>query len=146
MKRILVVDDDRNTREALAFLLTDAGYQVYEASDGHEALECLERLPIDLVLLDQAMPRKTGLQVMESLSLVASTVRTILITAQDSDMVRRQAEALHAAAFVVKPLTRKRLLGLLEKTLSQDPAGASFKGAQGVGPYSERGVILPEDI
>ncbi len=121
MKRILVVDDDRNTREALVFLLTSAGYEVYEASDGEEALECLERLPLDLVLLDHGMPRRTGLQVMEALSHIAHSTRIILITAHDSDELRTQAEAFKAAAFVVKPLSRKHLLKLVEKTLGQSP-------------------------
>lgn len=141
MKRILVVDDDRNTREALSFLLVNVGYEVHEASDGEEALEYLERLPFDLVLLDQAMPRRTGLEVMESLHNIAHSAPVILITAQDSAKVRQQATALNAAAFVVKPIKRQRLMELIEKTLAckvSDPNSQLTMGE----PRKPKGKIL----
>lgn len=131
MKRILVVDDDRNTREALAFLLVSGGYEVHEASDGEEALEYLERLPFDLVLLDQAMPRRTGLEVMESLHNIAHSAPVILITAQDSANVRQQAAALNAAAFVVKPIKRQRLMELIEKALACKVSGPDSRLTKG---------------
>lgn len=144
MKRILVVDDDHNTREALAFLLTGAGYEVFEASDGEEALEYLERLPLDLVLLDHGMPRKTGLQVMETLSHVVHSSKIILITAHDSEEVRRQSKALRAAAFVVKPLNRQRLMKLVEKTLAHTGDAADPDGERGERSLSKRSLVEEE--
>lgn len=124
MKRILVVDDDHHSREALAFLLGSSGYEVHEASDGVEALEYLERLTFDLVLLDQAMPRRTGLQVLETLRKTAHSTKVILVTAHDSDLVRIRAGDLRVDGFVVKPLNRTRLISLVEKTLAREPNGA----------------------
>lgn len=146
MKRILVVDDDRNTREALVFLLTSAGYEVYEASDGEDALEYLERLPFHLVLLDHGMPRKTGLQVMETLSHIVHSTKIILITAHDSDEVRQQSKALRAAAFVVKPLNRQRLMKLVEKTLGQSPDGPTHPKDRIARPVLEKGMGEAEEL
>lgn len=144
MKRILVVDDDHNTTKALVFLLSNSGYEVFEASDGEEALEYLERLPFDLVLLDHGMPRKTGLQVMETLSHVDHSTKIILITAHDSDEVRRRSKTLRADAFVVKPLNRQRLMKLVEKILFDAGDGAASLGARGEKSLSKSSMVEEE--
>jgi len=60
MRRILVVEDDDGTREAVAKHLTAAGYAVHEAENGWEALLLLDREKFDLVLLDLVMPGMDG--------------------------------------------------------------------------------------
>jgi CheY-like chemotaxis protein len=64
---ILVVDDDRGIREALADALRDEGYFVRVAEDGREALAMIEASAPDLVLLDLIMPAVNGLQVIDAL-------------------------------------------------------------------------------
>jgi CheY-like chemotaxis protein len=60
--RVLVVDDERNARTALAELLRDEGYEVEEAADGAEALERTAAFRPHVVLSDVKMPRMTGIQ------------------------------------------------------------------------------------
>jgi CheY-like chemotaxis protein len=60
MKRILVVEDDDGTREAVVKHLTGAGYAAHEAENGWEALLMLDRDQIDLVVLDLVMPGMDG--------------------------------------------------------------------------------------
>lgn len=57
---IMVVDDDRHSRQLLQFILTNAGYSVIEAEDGLEALEKLESIQADLIILDVLMPKMDG--------------------------------------------------------------------------------------
>ena len=63
----LVVDDDRDTRETLAILLTWAGHEVRTAADGAEALAIAREFQPDLVFLDIAMPRVNGYEVCRQL-------------------------------------------------------------------------------
>jgi CheY-like chemotaxis protein len=65
--RVLLVDDDSDFREAVRFLLEDAGYTVAEACDGHLALEIVEGFRPDLVLLDLTMPVMSGAEVLREL-------------------------------------------------------------------------------
>lgn len=58
--RILVVDDDEDTRTYLLAVLADAGAQICEASDGDEAIETARRESPDLMTLDLSMPGKDG--------------------------------------------------------------------------------------
>ena len=57
MFRILVVEDDTNTRKLMAAVLTRYGYEPVTAGDGQEALAILDKTHIDLILLDVMMPR-----------------------------------------------------------------------------------------
>ena len=59
-ERILLVDDEQNARSALRCLLTDEGYEVFEASNGVDALEMLPDCQPDLILLDLRMPVMDG--------------------------------------------------------------------------------------
>jgi len=56
MKTILLVDDDISLRSVLAEVLRAKGYEVVEAADGREALNCFDRKPTDLVVTDLIMP------------------------------------------------------------------------------------------
>jgi len=61
-KRVLVVDDDRDMREALTDLLEFEGYQVSSAADGRQALQIARSCPPHLILLDLMMPVMSGWQ------------------------------------------------------------------------------------
>ena len=61
-KKILFVDDYDDIRTAVSTMISLRGYQVYEASDGHEAVESTRRHRPDLVLMDLAMPGFNGIE------------------------------------------------------------------------------------
>jgi diguanylate cyclase (GGDEF)-like protein len=61
--RVLVVEDDADTRAALGALLEDAGYACAEAPDGESALDAVRSAPFDLLLLDLGLPRMSGADV-----------------------------------------------------------------------------------
>src|SRR5262245_28064223 len=61
-KTVLVVDDDRDLRYLLSARLVSAGYMVYGAANGSEALRQMERHSIDVVLTDNNMPEMNGLE------------------------------------------------------------------------------------
>ena len=63
--RVLAVDDDRLVLFNTTAMLEDLGHEVVEAGSGDEALSSLEKAPFDLVITDQAMPRMTGLQLLD---------------------------------------------------------------------------------
>lgn len=60
MSKILVVDDDPNIRELVGLFLRDEGFDIYEASDGVEALSMLESIKADMVIFDVMMPNMDG--------------------------------------------------------------------------------------
>jgi DNA-binding response OmpR family regulator len=98
VQRILVVEDDDGTREAVAQHLKTAGYGVHEAENGWEALIMLDREKIDLVVLDLVMPGMDGqtfLKVMKS-SEKHQAVPVVVLTAYDVAEMKRLVEPLGA--------------------------------------------------
>ena len=84
--KVLVVDDDLDTREALASALDDAGFLVEQAASGHEALSWVESRGVpDVILLDLHMPGIGGDEVMRRLR--GASCRVILLTADSSARV-----------------------------------------------------------
>src|SRR5574341_1564104 len=82
--RILIVDDDRALRHALAALLRDAGYRVTQAADGASALAMLEEEPAELVLLDVGLPGMDGLDVLRALRQRPLPPSVVMMTADDT--------------------------------------------------------------
>jgi CheY-like chemotaxis protein len=116
---ILIVDDDKDIRTSLAEVLMDEGYQVEQASDGEEALECLRSgAAVSLIILDVMMPRMDGYQ-FRSEQLKdprLAGIPVVLVTA-GSD-AKREAAALGVADGVRKPTSIADLLSAIERIVS----------------------------
>jgi len=90
---------------------------VAEACDGIEAVEKFIAMKPDLVLLDLAMPKKDGLQVIKEIMNVDSTVKVILLTASGNLKTINECVQAGAASYVLKPFKFEELLGLISATL-----------------------------
>ncbi|OPX19401.1 MAG: two-component system response regulator [Desulfobacca sp. 4484_104] len=67
MKKILVADDEMSIRLLYSEELKDEGYEVLTAADGREALDIVEKNPLDLVILDIKMPEMSGIEVLRQI-------------------------------------------------------------------------------
>ena len=121
MIRILVVDDDRTTRELLSLQLRSAGYTVETAGGGAAALARVRRKRFDLVLLDVWMPGMDGLTVLGRLRDEPSQPRVIVMTADDTSETMLRAIRAQAHRFVTKPVEPKALVELVRSTLASKP-------------------------
>jgi len=84
MKRILLVDDDPVQRLVCRKELENDGYQVVPAADGLEAIACLKKEKVDLVVLDIRMPQMDGMEVLGKLLFLQPGLPVVLYTAFDS--------------------------------------------------------------
>ena len=102
---VLVVDDDRDIREAIAEILRDEGFQVREAKNGADALEQIAAEVPDVMLLDLMMPVMNGWEVMARVRRERSTLPIVVMSAVPAD---------GCADYVQKPISLQRLLSLVE--------------------------------
>ena len=116
MYNILVCDDDKDIVSALTIYLTTAGYQVFPAYDGTEALDLLRREDIHLVLLDIMMPKLDGIAALTRLR-EASNVPVILLTAKSEDTDKIQGLNLGADDYVTKPFNPVEVLARVKSQL-----------------------------
>jgi len=122
--RILVADDEPALRRVLQRLLEQEGYVVETVQDGEEALTRLlnpSLTPVDLLLLDVHMPRRTGIEVLRALREASSPVRALVLSARvrDEDVMKLYNEG--AVDFVAKPFSIHTLLARVTRLLPQRP-------------------------
>lgn len=117
-KKILLVDDEKDLVETVAFRLTVSGYDVFIAYDGEEALDKAKEKP-DLILLDVMMPKMNGFQTIEKLKENSQTkdIPVIMLTAKSQIDDVTKAINLGAEDYIVKPFDHIAMLGKIKKAL-----------------------------
>jgi len=128
--RILIADDHRIFRAGLKRLLEgEPGFTVVgEAADGNEAVRLVEQLRPDILLLDLAMPRMPGLEVLREPAVRAARVRTILLTAAIDRTEIVKALQLGASGVVLKESATE----LLFKSIRSVMAGQCWVGRDSI--------------
>lgn len=116
-QRILVVEDDHKVALLLEVVLTEEGFAVERAGDGEVAVEKGRADRFDLILLDQMLPRKQGLEVVRELRAEGCAAPILMLTARDAPDDMRIALATGANDFVGKPFRFDELLDRIRALL-----------------------------
>lgn len=121
MIRVLLVEDEENYREPLAYSLRRDGFEVVEAEDGTAAVEAFQAAadagaPIDLVLLDLMLPHLSGTEVCRRVRRL-SKVPVIMLTAKDTEVDKIQGLETGADDYVTKPYSYRELLARVRAVL-----------------------------
>jgi CheY-like chemotaxis protein len=103
-KKVLVVDDDAWLRPLLVELLVDEGYRVTQAASGAEALDRVAAEPPDVVLLDVALPCRSGLSVLDKLRSAENTRGIPVVLVSGECDLFETGFAMQATAALHKPL------------------------------------------
>lgn len=125
--RLLIVDDDAGVQKMLKTLLEYEHLEVMVASDGLEALECVEHARPDLILLDLMMPRMDGRAFVEELRRrgLRTSLPVIVLTADIH--AKPLVERMGVEDWLVKPFHLADLLGKVRHYLNKDTKGTSSK-------------------
>ena len=102
MYNVLVCDDEKDIVSALKIYLASEGYQVFEAYNGREALDVMNRETVHLVLMDIMMPEMDGIQAMVKIREI-SNVPVILLTAKSEDTDKILGLTVGADDYITKP-------------------------------------------
>ncbi len=113
--RLLIVEDEFDLRDLLRIVLTRAGYEVTEASDGLQALELCATSSFDGIILDVAMPKLDGFGFLEQRPASVRDVPVLVLTARHVGETAQRALALGARDYVTKPFDAQALLKRVRK-------------------------------
>ncbi|GIX45663.1 MAG: hypothetical protein KatS3mg130_2071 [Candidatus Sumerlaea sp.] len=115
---ILVVDDEKNTREGLRWALEREDVTVLTAADGEEALEILRRGSVDLVITDLRMPKLDGMGVLEAVKRECPETAVVILTGHGT--IENAVEAMKQGAYdyLIKPVNLDELGLLIERFAS----------------------------
>ncbi len=114
-EHILIVDDEQNMRNTLAFILETANYQVTTAAEGREALEEIleareKGRPVDLLITDMRLPGLTGLQLIDELNYLKIKIPVLVITAYGDRSLFLELMRTGCADYLDKPFDYKELV------------------------------------
>lgn len=115
--RILLADDEDTVRRTYAALLSRHGYDCLCAPDGASALKILAESDIDALIADIHMPGNSGLELIESVSQIASGLPVILLTGEPSIETAARSVRLSVIAYLVKPPKLEEVLALLREAI-----------------------------
>lgn len=114
---VLIADDDDFCRETLRDIVEPEGYRTLLASSGEEAIEIVQGESIHIALFDLQMPRMTGLETVELVHQINALLPCILVTANATEEVIRQAFQVRAYSVIPKPVSRHILLYTMLRAL-----------------------------
>jgi DNA-binding NarL/FixJ family response regulator len=149
--RIMLVDDHALVRRGLRLILEQQPDLdvVAEAADGTEALKKLRETEVDLVVLDIAMPRMTGLQAAREINRRRDPPRILMLSMHDNEQYFFEALKLGASGYVLKSVVDEDLIGACRSAMRDE--AFVYPGAMGaiVRDYLERrrrGERVPETV
>jgi signal transduction histidine kinase/DNA-binding response OmpR family regulator len=119
-EKILVVDDSRDTRDMIAnYILAPNGYTTLVADNGLSALEIARISAPDLIVADMRMPEMNGLELAQIILRENLGIPIIIVTAEGSEAVARDALRSGVADYINKPFAPDELLGAVRRTLDK---------------------------
>lgn len=114
---ILITDDDPGSREALRDIVEPEGFRTLLASSGEEALDIVHSERVHLALLDMHMPKLTGLETLELVHQFDAILPCILITADLTEGLMREAFRARAYSVIPKPVSKNVVLYTVVRAL-----------------------------
>lgn len=116
-KAVLWVDDEAELLEPHRIFLSDRGIEVAVATNADDAVEMIRRRPYDLLLLDEQMPGKRGLEAFREVREVAPAMPVVMITKSEDDSTLRDALGADVRDYLVKPVSPRQVLSVVTKVL-----------------------------
>jgi DNA-binding response OmpR family regulator len=116
-RTVLWVDDEVDLLEPHRIFLADKGYEVHVATNADDAVELLRRQPFDLVLLDEQMPGKRGLEAFREVRELAPNLPVVMVTKSEDDTTLRDALGADIRDYLVKPVNPRQVLSVVTKIL-----------------------------
>lgn len=113
---ILVVDDHREIRDAIARFMGEHGFRVSTAPDGHHMRKALDKSRIDLIVLDLMLPGEDGLTLCRELRAI-SNIPVVMLTAMGEETDRIVGLEMGADDYIAKPFSPRELLARVRAVL-----------------------------
>lgn len=133
-KRILWVDDEIGQLRPHLLFLQARGYHVDAITNGDDALDLVRDNVYDLILLDEQMPGRSGLEVLEILTREEPHLRVVMITKSEEDRTMTEAIGRQVADYLVKPTSPRQVLSVVTRILE----GSSIRQQRAAQDFASR--------
>lgn len=117
--RIIVIEDQEDLAALYEASLKKAGYEVINAYTGEEGVAEFQAGGADVIMLDMTLPEMNGVQVLQEIRNLSTSVPVVVVTGETSDETRQQCERLGDNEYLTKPADYKSLLHTIRRSLSE---------------------------
>jgi DNA-binding response OmpR family regulator len=114
---ILVVEDEQSIASLVTLYLTNEGFRVSQIADGAQALDAVERVKPDLVILDVMLPGMDGIEICRRLRAAGDRLPIVMLTARDAEVDRILGLELGADDYITKPFSPRELVARVKAVL-----------------------------
>jgi len=135
MKRVLIIEDDRDIVELVRYNLANEGFQVSAARDGSTGLSQVKKSPPDVLLLDLMLPKLPGLEICKEIRRDPSLNRLpiLMLTARGDEADRVVGLEIGADDYVTKPFSPRELVARVKALLRRaEPPGQTLRAIASV--------------
>ncbi len=116
-RKVLIIDDEEGIRNILSVVLEDSGFTVESASNGKEGLERVKKFNPEIVLLDQKLPDKDGIEILKEIKESMPLTNVIILTAYGSIRSAIEATRLGAFDYLTKPVDNDELILTIRRAI-----------------------------
>lgn len=127
MFKILVVEDDTNTRKLMCAVLKQNGFETYGAEDGIAALELMDKQHVDLVVLDLMMPRMDGYELTRQIRRTWSTLPLLMVTAKQEPKDKHAGFLAGTDDYMIKPVDEQEMVLRIKALLRRAQIASEHK-------------------
>lgn len=128
-QKVLVVDDEQSIVTLLKYNLETAGYIVEVAYDGEEALEKVNEIQPELIVLDVMLPKKDGIEVCKTIRSDKNLVPILMLTAKDDEFDRVLGLELGADDYMTKPFSPREVVARVKAILRRSKFASEIEKA-----------------
>ncbi len=122
-RHVLLIEDEPNIIEAIRFLLSRDGWRVDTHADGSDAVQVIQRLAPDLVVLDVMLPGKSGMDILSDLRDIPEfrALPVLMLTARGQMRDRDMAQRAGVSRFMTKPFSNAEVLSAVRDLVAEVP-------------------------
>ena len=146
MRSVLWVDDEAELLEPHRLFLRNNGFDVQAASNADDAIAMLRRQPFDLVLLDEQMPGKRGLDAYKEMREVSPTTAVVMVTKSEDDATLREALGANVRDYLVKPISPRQVLTAITRVLDGEKIRQQAVARSFVERFRELEAVRARDL
>ena len=122
MVHVVVVEDSHIMQQIYRSALAETDFKIVgEAMDGKIALQVIEELQPDVVILDLVLPGLSGVEVLKKISNISPNTRTVVVTSVEDKNILQQVKNLGAVFLLAKPFKKNQLLHTLSVLANSKP-------------------------
>ncbi|APD07903.1 alginate biosynthesis transcriptional regulatory protein AlgB [Flavobacteriaceae bacterium UJ101] len=115
--KIIWIDDEIDLLKPHILFLEKKGYTVFPINNGYDALEEIQNQTFDLVLLDENMPGLSGLETLQGIKKIKSSIPVVMVTKNETEDIMEEAIGAHITDYLIKPVNPNQILLTLKRLL-----------------------------